>query len=82
MDFGNALSHNVNKAIHEHLPMIQNVFREKVGATALEAAKNDETCEAIFTNVHKQLPMAVRLVIRKDAFVKYCFENRDKLIQE
>ena len=82
MGFGDALNKQVDKAIEEHWSTVQNVFRDKVGSTALEAAKNDKACEAIFIQVHKQLPLPVRLVIKKDVFVKYCFDNRDKLIQK
>ena len=80
MALGDALNQQVDKAIAEHWPAIQKIFQEKIGPTALAAAKNDKACEVLFVQVHKQLPLPVRLVIKKDAFVKYCFANRDKLI--
>ena len=75
-----ALNQKVDKAIEEYWPQIQKVFQDKVGSVALEAAKNDKACESLFIQVHKQLPLPIRLVIKRDVFVKYCFDNRNKLI--
>ena len=80
MAFGDTLNEQVEKTIEEHWPKVQEVFQKTVGEPALAAAKNNEACEMLFTQVHKQLPLPVRLIIKKDAFVKYCFANRDKLI--
>jgi hypothetical protein len=82
MDSKNALNQQFEKAIDEHWPKIQQVFREKVGPAALAGAKDDKMMNAIFTTVHKQLPLPVRLVIGKDKFVKYCFMHRDRFITE
>ena len=80
MALGDVFNQQAEKAIEEHLPKIKEIFQSTVGETALTAAKNDKTCELLFAKVHKQLPLPVRLVIKRDAFVRYCFANRDKLI--
>ena len=80
MEIGNALNQQVEKVIEEHWPKIQTIFREKVGAPALAAAKNDKAMKVLFTTVYKQLPLPIRLVIKKDVFVAYCFKHRDKLV--
>ena len=80
MEMGNALNQQVEKAFEEHWPKIQNVFREKIGPAALAGAKDDIMLEKIFVSVHKQLPLPIRLVIKKEAFVKYCFKHRDRLV--
>ena len=81
MGLGDAMNQQVDKAIAEYWPQIQKIFQEKVGPAALTAAQNDKACEILFTQVHKQLPLPVRLVIKRNVFIQYCFDNRDKLIQ-
>lgn len=73
------------KAIEEHWPIIQKVFHEKVGQAALSAAQNDEPMRlllegayAVFTKSHPLL----RFVIKKEAFVMFCFKHRDRLIEK
>ena len=80
MSLENTMNQQVQKVIAEHWGAIQKVFQEKVGPAALKAAQNDKACEALFVIAYKQLPLPVRLVIKKDVFVQYCFENRDKLL--
>ena len=72
----------VEKAIEEHWPKVQKIFQEKVKPTALEAAKNDEMLQIIFISVYHQLPFGLRLVIKKDSFIKFCFKNRDRLFSD
>jgi len=71
---------SINSLVSEHLPAIKETFQNTVGAGALKAASNDAALEVLFVKVHKTLPLAVRMVLRKKSFVKYCFENRDKLM--
>jgi len=76
----NALNEQVEKVMEEHWPKIQKVIQEKVAPTALAAAKNDEMMQVLLTPVYMSLPFPVRLVVKKDAFVKFCFEHRDRFI--
>jgi len=80
MGSGDALTQQVEKAIEEYWPKVQEYFQKTVGPKALEIANNDNICEELFVQVYKTLPLPVRLVVRKKFFIKYCFTNRDKLI--
>jgi len=80
MDSESALNQQVEKAIEEHWPKIQKLVQEKVAPAALTAAKDDKTMEVLLTPVYKTLPLPVRLVIKKDAFIKFCLNHRDRLI--
>ena len=80
MGLGDSANQQAEKIIAEQWPRIQEIFQNKVGPTALAAAKNDKALGTIFEQVYKLLPLPVRLVVKKDVFVKYCFANRDKLI--
>ena len=82
MVFGETLNQQVDKAIIENWPKIQDIFQKTVSEPALLAAKNDKTCEVLFLQVYKQLPLPIRLVVKKDLFVKFCFDNRDKLVSK
>jgi hypothetical protein len=77
---GQLLDQKTEKAIEEHWPEIQRVFREKVGPAALAAAKDDETMQSLFKLVYMALPFPVHLAIKEDAFIKFCFERRDRLM--
>jgi hypothetical protein len=74
------LDQKTEKAIEENWPKIQQVFEEKVGPAALAAAQDDQKMESLFKLVYIALPLPVHLVIKEDAFVKYCFSHRDRLL--
>ena len=80
MDTKNMLNQQADKVIEEHLPKIKKVIQEKVAPGALETAKDDKTMQLLLTPVYLALPLPVRLVIKKDMFMKFCFTHRDKLI--
>jgi len=81
MDAKSVLDVQVEKAVEEHLPKIKEIIQEKIAPEALAAAQNDEMMEILLTPVYKLLPLPVRLVIKKDVFLKFCFKNRERLIQ-
>ena len=68
------------KTIEENWPKIQQVFQEKVGPAALAAAKNDEQMQSLFKLVYAALPFPVHMAVKEEAFVKFCFEHRDRLV--
>ena len=78
----NTLNRQAELAIEKYLPKMQTVFRNKIGSTALAAAKNDKAMEKLFVALYKKsLPFLVRLfVIKKKTFVKYCFKYRDRFV--
>ena len=74
------LDQKTDKAIEENWPKIQQVFQEKVGPAALAAAKNDEQMLTLFKLVYAALPFPVHMAVKEDAFVKFCFSHRDRLM--
>jgi len=80
MSTENALNEQVEKVIEEHWPKIQKAVQEKVAPAALAAAKDDEMMQVLLTPVYMTLPFPVRLVIKKDVFMKFCFKHRDRLV--
>ncbi len=67
-------------AIQENWPKVQQVFQEKVGPAALAAAQNDEAMEKLFKLVYVALPFPVHMAVKEEAFVKFCFAHRDRLL--
>jgi hypothetical protein len=75
-----ALDQKTQIAIEENWPKVQQVFRERVGPAALAAAQNDGPMEKLFKLVYVALPFPIHLAVKEEAFVKFCFANRDKLL--
>ena len=74
------LDHQTEIAIEEHWPKIQQLFVEKVGPAALAASHNDQVMETTFKLVYALLPFPLHLAIKEDAFVRFCFTHRDRLL--
>ena len=74
------LDEKTRKAIEDNWPKVQQVFREKVAPAALAAAHDDEKMQRLLEVVYEALPFPVHLAVKEDAFVKFCFEHRDRLI--
>jgi hypothetical protein len=74
------MDQKTDKAIEEHWPKIQQVFQEKVGPAALAAAQNDEQMLSLFKLVYAALPFPVHLAVKEEAFVKFCFLHRNRLM--
>ena len=77
----NVVGQQFDRVISEHWPKILEIFNKKIGPTALRAVKNDAACKLIFTSLHASLPLPIRLCCKKEPFVQYCFDNRDKFLQ-
>ncbi len=75
-----ALDQKTQIAIEENWPKVQEVFREKVGPAALAAAQDDEHMEKLFKLVYVALPFPIHLAVKEEAFVKFCFAHRDRLL--
>ena len=76
------LEQKTQAAIEENWPKIQQLFQEKVGPAALSAAQNDEQMERLFKVVHLALPFPINLAVKEEAFVKFCFGRRDRLLPQ
>jgi hypothetical protein len=80
MNFRDKLDASAQEKIQENWPKVQQVFREKIGPAALEAAKNDDQMRSVFKMAHQALPFPVRMVVKEDAFIQFCFAHRDNLL--
>jgi hypothetical protein len=74
------LDEKTNKAIEENWPKIQQIFQDKVGPAALAAAQDDAKMETVFKLAYAALPFPIHLAVKEDAFVKFCFAHRDRLL--
>lgn len=67
-------------AIEPHWPTIQRILREQVAPTTAAAISNDQLLEQSVRRLHRLLPMPVRLVIRQQMLVDWCFNNRERVL--
>ena len=80
MSLRDKLDQSAQQKIEEHWPKIQQVFQERVGPAALAAAQNDDTMRSVFKLAYGALPFPIRLAIKEDVFVQFCFSHRDNLL--
>jgi hypothetical protein len=80
MSLRDKLDQSAQQKIEEHWPKIQQVFQERVGPAALAAAQNDDTMRSVFKLAYGALPFPIRLAIKEDVFVQFCFSHRDSLL--
>jgi len=79
MKVENTINQQIENIINEHWSFIKKIFQENIGSIVLEEVKDDKTMKTLIITIYKQLPLPVRLIIKKDIFVQYCLENRDRL---
>ncbi|MBX7221935.1 MAG: hypothetical protein K1Y36_18425 [Blastocatellia bacterium] len=75
------LNAKVLDAINTCLPKIKQVFQEKVKPGARVAMQNDELFRPVCAMAYSTLPFPVRLFVKEDTFISFCFTHRDKLLQ-
>ena len=80
MGWRNILEQNALEKIEEHWPKAQQIFEERIGASALAAARSDDTMRPLFKLAWEAMPFPVRMVVKEDIFVEFCFSNRDRLL--
>lgn len=80
MNFRDKLDTSAQQKIEENWPKVQQVFQEKIGPAAIAAAQNDDQMRSVFKMAYGALPFPVRLVVKEDAFIEFCFAHRDNLL--
>ena len=74
-----AIREKGNKLIEQELPKIQLHFQETIGPRAAEIIHDDALMTKCFERIYKLVPLPVRLVIKKPAFVEFCLQNRYRI---
>ena len=71
----------IQEAFDKHWPEIKAKVQEQIAKMGKKASDlDDKTWEKVFGIAHGQLPLPVRIVLKKDRFIGYCMENKGKLI--
>mgnify|MGYP002779482053 CR=1 FL=1 len=71
----------VEKALRGHWPLVQNLFRDVIGAYAHQALGNDALMRSAGALVYKMLPPAVRLILPEAVFLAVCLRGRDQILR-
>lgn len=77
-----SFSAKADQTLEEHLPKIKELFEEKVGPRAMEMLADDEKMTTYSKVVYALLPGAVRVVVKEEGFVAFCFTHRSKLLAQ
>ena len=80
MSWKDKLDQNAQEKLEQHWPKVQQIFQESVGPAALSAAQNDATMRSLFKFAYDALPFPVRMAVKEEAFMHFCFSHRDKLL--
>lgn len=78
----NSFGAQTDKVLEEHLPKIRQLFEEKVGPRAMEMLADDAKMTTYSKVVYALLPGAIRVVVKEDSFVAFCFSHRSKLLAQ
>ncbi len=65
--------------LEKHLPQIRILLVEKAGKSALSAVQSDAAIAMALGSTYEFLPAAVRLLVRREAFIQFGLANRDRL---
>ena len=68
-----------DELIGQDLPKIQAHFRETVEPAAADMIHNDVQMTKYFEGMYGLIPLPIRLVIKKPAFVDFCLQNRYRI---
>ncbi len=76
-----ALDDKSEAAIEEHWPKIQQELKNRLGPAGIAAAHNDQALESAFKLAYSALPFPVRMAVKEDVFLRFCFSRRDQLFK-
>ena len=65
-----------------HWPRSQQIIVNSLLAVAEGHLKDPKTLTSAFEAAHAAMPLPLRLAIRQDTFVAFCFTQRDMLSQK
>ena len=66
--------------LKEKSTAIKTIIKDKAGSAALNTIKDDKIMREIFEKIYDLLPLPVRLIIKQEPFVQYCFNNKEKMV--
>lgn len=75
-----SISQGAESKLQEHMPAIQQLFREKVTPEVRAHLSDPEKFLSSSKFVYGLLPMPVRLMVKEDAFVAFCQAHKDQLL--
>jgi hypothetical protein len=73
---------DIKALVEKNFEIIMKTFKTVAGDKSKEILNNDELMGEHLISVHNLLPLPVRLIIRKKAFIEFCLKNRRLLFKE
>jgi hypothetical protein len=66
--------------LESQLPKVRAVVAERLGPKAKELVVDDALMTRCLGDAYEFLPAPVRLMVKRERFVTYCLEHRDRLM--
>lgn len=79
--FGARSRATVEERLRAAWPTIQKAVLESAVDLARTAAQNDVELRRLFESVYRKLPPKMRRWVSSEQFVRFCFQNRDRLLE-
>ncbi len=71
----------MDNVIAKHLPKIREDVRSRLKTMGGDVKNpSDDELTKILIAIHKLLPIPVRMVLKRDRFVKLCLQYKDQLL--
>lgn len=78
--FGARSRAGVEERLRASWPTIHKTVLESAVDLARTAAQNDVELRKLFESVYRKLPPKMRRWVSSEQFVRFCFQNRDRLL--
>jgi hypothetical protein len=75
-------ANQANDFIAAHWPMAQQMVVNSLLTITEDHLNDPKTLTSAFETAHAAMPLPIRLVIRQDTFVAFCFAQRDSLSEK
>jgi hypothetical protein len=69
-----------DEVLIRYLPKIRQFFVETAGPAVTDLARDDKNLTILGRSAYGLLPFPVRLIVKEEAFIRFCLAHRDKLI--
>jgi hypothetical protein len=78
----NFLQQGYRTLLEKQIPLIRSLFVDKIGPGALATLRSETSLAVVAGGLYEFLPMPVRLVANREAFVSFCVGNLDKILPD
>lgn len=75
-----SISNTTRKLRDNHWPTIEKVVTEGLLTIAADRLRDEAAVKGVMENAYELLPVAIRLVVPRDSYLKFVFQHRETLL--